>query len=380
LERGNEQERELSQRLWEFRQNLISELNRRFQLQLIGGASAHKESDADEQSTGITAGERFILAERWLESNIGPRWAPMLRMGLFTEARRQIMYREILHLLGSEGRRRLLSDLSRETEVYVLARIMHYSEKVPWAVQFTINLAQLLGLDDSVIQRARYLSTISDDMRRNMRNDLLLEIDGLMSRYSIATTDETRIELARRISLLQIKANFFIPEAYIGGGSAARFAQTGGYFMEDPLVRAHEAYQAALSQLPEIFHIIDEADGNITDALRQYELFKYINRFGISTRAVGVTSRQLQGFENLGAYLYRTNREAHQELQREFWFDILRQHKRALEHGAPVPTDPQTRGRRPVSPQTLEALEVLFFRFLERANEALVIMRRRTGL
>jgi hypothetical protein len=58
-------------------------------------------------------------------------------------------------------------------------------------------------------------------------------------------------------------------------------------------------------------HIVHEAGNNLTVAARQYELFKYMNRFMQAARQAGIDDARTRFFERMGAYPYRANREAH---------------------------------------------------------------------
>ncbi|HND33889.1 MAG TPA: hypothetical protein PLA94_28010, partial [Myxococcota bacterium] len=172
------------------------------------------------------------------------------------------------------------------------------------------------------------LATLSDGARLRERNRALVAGDTLQQQYNAEFSRllavhgieegpgamaalvarrlppaevERLVDLAERVSNMQSRANFFTVEAYIGAG-AGRMVVTG------LRVQGIEAYQAARSQLGMIEHIIAGRHGNVGDAGRQYEIYKYIQRFIQASRSAGVDHPAFAGFAAFAVLMTKLDR------------------------------------------------------------------------
>jgi hypothetical protein len=113
------------------------------------------------------------------------------------------------------------------------------------------------------------------------RNKLLLEIDELTKKANAAAPGSPEhVDLVKQITSKQMEANALTVEAYVGPG-AGRMTVSG------IKVVGHEAYQAAMSNLEMIQHILHESAGDVVVASREYEIYKYINRFAEAAEGGG---------------------------------------------------------------------------------------------
>jgi hypothetical protein len=136
------------------------------------------------------------------------------------------------------------------------------------------------------------------------RNKLLLEIDELTKQANAATPGSPEhIDLVKRITSKQMEANALTAEAYVGPG-AGRMTVSG------VKVVGQEAYQAAMSNLEMIQHILHETGGNIVVASREYEIYKYINRFAEAAESAGAKTQGLDYWKNFSGFASKTDRQA----------------------------------------------------------------------
>jgi hypothetical protein len=107
--------------------------------------------------------------------------------------------------------------------------------------------------------------------------------------------------LAIEISTKQLEANFLSREAYI---APAAMMSPG------KVETVTEAFHGAHAQLEMLEHIIHESGGDVVVAMREYEAYKYINRYSQFAIAGGIPDAEFQAFANISEYVYRTNRTA----------------------------------------------------------------------
>lgn len=378
LQTGDAMQRRLGQHILDYRAYIVRELGRLFNAAPVPGASELWISDVDMNVPGDDAGARLVNAEAWMRQNVGENWAEALRMSFFTEAGRLTRYADVINELPPQAQQEMRARLSRATELHTLARMLHYSQ--PHGAEGhagsmgslpenhpIIALARSLGVEAHTIGEMRRLAMESQPRREARRGELLREIDLLQSQFRQARTGPDRVRLAEQITQRQILANFYTPEAYIGPGAGVQTVQGRP-------VSGHEAYQAALSHLAEFHHIVAEAGGDMIQAAREYELFKYVNRYAQAARSAGLGGPSLTYFDNLAAYLYRVNRQAHSvEAHTETGhaaIDHPAQRLEAARRGAGFLNDPTT------APVTDVFLQSTIERFMQLTRETLPLMRQ----
>jgi hypothetical protein len=119
-----------------------------------------------------------------------------------------------------------------------------------------------------------------------------------------------------------------------------------------------------------IEHIMNQSGQDAATAAREYELYKYVNRFVASARNAGVSHPGMDYMEHLSEYLYRINRGAHGETAHA-WADP----KILSEGGGVKVTDlPQDAGGLP--PVTDQFVRAYFSQFFQFAREVLPKIRK----
>lgn len=341
--------KDIADQLKAYRDGIAADLESLFGAKPMTGGSKEAVSDIDFFTSGTAAGDDMIRAEAYMANKYGANWSEMFRMNLYTEGGRLTRYRDVLKGLGPAERVAMQAKLTAQTERFAFARMLQHAGGDADAIRRVESLAKSAGVD---LEELKSLATLDEAARTTKRAELSREIDALQAQYDAALTDVRKTELAEEISTKQIEANFYTEEAYIGPGAVETTVLKGP-------ISGHEAYQAALSNLEMIEHAIRQAGGDITLACREYELYKYINRFTEAAKKAGVESKTLTYFENLSEYVYRANRQAQEEVAHAFVDpDLL---------GRPGLTDlPQVGGATP--PVTDKFLQDQFQMFMDEAE------------
>ncbi len=372
LQSGTPQMKQVGRHILAYREWVLTQL-RKFNAAPVSSASTEWISDVDCNVKGGQAGRNLLAAERWMGENVGQHWAEMLRMSFFTEAGRLTQYEQVQQHMSPTARQGMHRGLSNLAEVYNLALMLQHAQHAATpearlrAIGEVMETAQALSLTQNQITEIQRLGQMSEATRQAIRDKLLPRIDLKVREFNRTRNNERRIQLAQEITTMQMEANFYTPEAYIGPGAGRQTVQGRS-------VEGHEAYQAALSHLQMFRHIIAEHQGNLVKAASEYELFKYVNRFAEAARSAGITGPELDFFENLSAYLYRVNRQAHSQdahLNSPNLGEMRNKSKRygSKEQGVPVPSDHSS------VPVTPEFLDTITRRFLETVNETLPKMK-----
>ncbi len=283
------------------------------------GGSEELVSDVDLQVIGADAGQMMIEAEAYMARQFGAGWSEMFRMNFYTEGRRLTRYQEVLGELRPGARVGMTKRITVEVERYTFARMLQHAGDDPAAIARVESSAQAVGVD---LNELRTLAALDEPTRAARRNALLQEIDALEAQYRTATGTRST-ELAEQISTKQIEANFYTYEANIGPGSLAR-SGVGD-------LAKWEAYQSALTQLDMIEHILATTGGDVVRASREYELFKYIGRFGDAAAAGGDVSPRMRLVRNQAKAVADGQRNmmeesAHRYLESSRVHDTLPQH------------------------------------------------------
>ena len=291
------------------RAELLSEIEAKFFAKQAPGASAEAVSDVDLISDGAKgaedAGAMMIAAEKFVKDRYGEGWSEALRMNFYTMAERLYMYSREMKGMSGQARAGLLADLSKQTDMYTVAKMMEYAKGDAAAMKRAQDYAKTLGVDVNSPEIQKLLNlTHSPEARLKERNRLLEKADELMKRYRAienSGSPQERMELAREITENQMRANFFTEEAYIGPGAAKMVVSQID-------VVGFEAKMAVTSQLSMVAHEVAKYGGKVEIAMREYEIYKYMNRFAGAARKAGSSNPKLAYFENLSAFIYKTER------------------------------------------------------------------------
>jgi len=299
LDRGSPEMRLAAQKLMERRAFIEKEVQEFFQAKLVGKPSTTAVSDVDRTTAGVDSGEMMRIAEEWVSQKYGPGWNEVLRMNFYTDITRLTQYEDVMKHLNPEQAAKLLAKTTEQTEIYNIAKMMHQgSTEEATALAKTLNI----NLDDPRIAEA--LATLKSGKSIEERNKLVEEIDKLVTKYkSLPDGSPEKLQLAEEITAQQMKANLFSDEAYIGPGAGRMIAG-------QVKVVGHEAYQAALSQMEMVAHQIHENAGDIAVAMRQYEIYKYMNRFATAAEMSGVKTEGIDFWKAISHYVNKTDRAA----------------------------------------------------------------------
>jgi hypothetical protein len=310
LEHGNPVMKKIGYNLVDFRKSVVERLAKPVAeggggvaAKTLGGASAEMVSDVDLQ---VASGKALIDAESWLAKEFGKNWGDIFRMAVYTEAGRLYKYADVMKALPRAARATLLRRLTVGTERLNFAKMLRHAGHDTESVARVERLMKTVISDERELAKIRELAAVEESAGQALRNQLLVEIDELSAKFATATKEE-QIKLAEEITEKQMMANYWTKEAYIGPGAGREAA--GGI-----RVVGLEAYQSAVSQLEMVEHIVHEVGGDVVKAAREYELFKYINRFAGAAGRAGQKSKFLTYFENVSEYLYRVYRGANAEI------------------------------------------------------------------
>ncbi len=358
-----------------YREEIVTTLAKDFGLHLSDpNASTHATSDIDLATTGSDAGSRMTAAERQMRERFGAGWSEMLRMNFYTEAERLFQYERVQGLMTPEAFGRLQERITGLAEVLNFAKMLQHAGRDTASVQRVESLMAHLSPDQQAAVRTRAAEPPGDAAAR--AQDLHVAIDNLAARFEAlqgqngtalpvgatgplppslpahlreainraVTPDELRIAVATAISELQMEANFRTTEANISPGANRQVVR-------GVAVRGHEAYQSALSQLEMIEHVIHQAGGNVEVAAREYELYKYIDRFIVATQLSGQPiSPAMLMYYQAAHDVYRNNRTSLQGVGRHDMSFLVAMHGQFITEAGSVL--PQMRDRATAAPES----------------------------
>ena len=303
--------------LQQHRQRVLASLERRFGAKPLPDASLTAVSDVDLNIAGRGAGAKVLQAEAQMAKDFGAGWADAYRMAFYTESSRLLAYRSVLEGLTDAEKaiylKKAMDQLTPRITLLNEAKSLAHAGEDAAAAARVRERAGKLGLDVSALEReaARLKSAAAAEERAK----LLTEVDGLMNRLSSKELSAgARQDLALEISAKQLEANFLSREAYIGPA-----AMLGPGKVQSTT----EAFHGAHSQLEMLEHILHESGGDVAVAMREYEAYKYINRFSGFAMAGGVPDAEFQAFANISEYVYRTNRVAQRAVGTLITDDVL---------------------------------------------------------
>jgi hypothetical protein len=343
------------------RDQISADLAERFGLHLSDpNASTHPSSDIDLATTGTDAGARMTAAERYMREHYGANWSEQLRMNFYTEAERLFMYEQVRPHMSEAAFGQLQGRITNLAEVLNFAKMLQHAAGNPESVARVEQLMTHLNADQLAQVRAKSAETPSESAARAQQ--LHADVDHLAVRFealrtssgttipaaaigplsetipahlreainSAVTPDELRVALASAISELQMEANFRTTEAYISPGA-------GRQVVRGVAVSGHEAYQSALGHLEMIEHAIHQAGGNVETAAREYELYKYINRFIVAMQLAGIPANSFMLMYYQAAHdIYRNSRTSLQDVNRQDMGYLLAMHNHFVSEAASV--------------------------------------------
>ncbi|MCB0644344.1 MAG: hypothetical protein KDC44_22020, partial [Phaeodactylibacter sp.] len=246
----------------------------------------------------------------------GPDWSEKFRMNFYTDASRLTKFQEVAGSMNKYQVAHAQQGITEATEIYNFAKMQQHAQGIKNADQRALALDRVKGLMDAAgldgVSRKKVaeLAELNPKQIRERRDAALLAVDQLMKAYKNPDLDSSaKADLALQITHKQMEANFFTVEAYIGPGAAK---MTIG----KQKVVGQEAYQAALSNLEMMEHAIRESGGDFIAAARNYELFKYIDRYLEAVKTSGMKldakmQQRVEFFSNLSVYLTQVHRGAH---------------------------------------------------------------------
>ena len=370
LDAGTPEMKLVAQNLVKYRSDIVARLGKAapteggFSAKVLSEASTEAISDVDLQ---VRTGRELIAAEEYMKNTFGANWESALRMNFYTEAGRLTKYSDVMKGLGRSARAALQRRITALAERLNLAKMLRHAGDDPDSI------ARVEGVMSSVVKspeeaaEIRQLAKFSEAEGLARRNELLKQVDDLMAGFDTLPARQ-RAGVAEEITKRQMEANFLTKEAYIGPGGM-RGATSGP-----------ESYQSALSQLEMIEHAIRESGGDVVRASREYELFKYINRFAAVAYRSGAQSKMMAYFESLSEYIYRVFREGHAEIPSGLpadWTTRSRFEYKGVGLGAGHWVRPSDVGAFPI-PRAKDAfLQSQFNDFLQEATKALPTIKKK---
>jgi len=265
----------------EKRDLLSGELQGKYLAQTLSGASTKPESDIDLSFLGMDAGKNVKEAEEEMAAKFGPAWESMLRMNFYTGLER-LMAADIAILeLKDAGKG---SDITTANSTANRNKITLELNKIKQAahrmkVERTnaaagINPSQeTLTIAGKPYETGKLLAALIGENNKARKHELYTEIDGLMVKLDESKKRNDKnsiISISANISELQLLANFYTDEAYIGPGMS--------FFIKNGQFNTMHARASISANQEMIEHIIHEHHGDAQAALKQYEIYKYIYR------------------------------------------------------------------------------------------------------
>jgi hypothetical protein len=294
----------MGQRLMRFRDHVVKKLESKFGVTQLPGAGTELISDVDLALSGANAGEKLIAAEKFMSATYGSNWSRMLRLNLYSDVPRLRKYREILHLLSPDEKAAMLGRLTGLTRRFAFARMLQSAGGNRKLLARVRSLASRAGVDlrENELQ-ALVIYRKSDRIAR--RNELLKKTDELMPQFENTAPGEEKVRLAEKITTGEMKARLYTEEAYVGPGALKPRS-------EGPLT-PQEAVQSAFSQLDLLVEDIAKSGGDIVKAAREYEVYKYMNRFATVVRESGIQHPALAKIERTANLVYKGARDIRSE-------------------------------------------------------------------
>lgn len=271
--------------LREFREHIVKDLNEKFGLVLSDPkASTNASSDIDLAANGNDAGKKVVEAEKYMKDTYKEEWSQLLRMNFYTEAERLFMYENARKFMDEKSFGKLQREISDRATILNFAKMLQHAGT---EASSKARIEKLMGyLPEEQRSQIRKLAMETPAVSQEKVRTMLLAIDELVkekSKLSESDPDykEKVVELDKKITMMQMEANFRTTEAYISPGA-------GRHVVRGVAVEGHEAYQSVMANLEMIEHVIHIAGGNVEMAIREYEMYKYISRIIVASTTAGV--------------------------------------------------------------------------------------------
>ncbi len=301
LQSGGEDAAKIGKHIADRRNAIIADLKSRGAAPLED-ASSEAVSDFDlnvKGQDGQGAGERVLAFEKDMADKFGPHWSEDWLINFYTDKSQLLSVDQALKMVSPAKRAQIMKEVTEKAEKLNFAKMLEHAGDDEKAVAQVQEMMKAAGVKYNVDD----LRAIAKEIHGRGRDTILREIDAKVAQLEkLPAGDAKRIQLAEDITKAQMEANFLSVEAYIGPA-----AVKGG-----PLTMA-EAYQNAMSQLEMMQHAIGASGGDIVRACREYEFFKYVNRYVAAAKKAGVSNAKLDYFEGLSSYVYKRARSAHME-------------------------------------------------------------------
>jgi len=271
--------------LGQYREKIVKDLNEKFGLVLSDPkASTHASSDIDLAANGKDAGKKVIDAEKYMKDTYKDEWSQLLRMNFYSEAERLFMYENARKFMDADSFGKLQREISNKAATLNFAKMLQHAGAEPSS---KARIEKLMAyLPEEQRSQIRKLAMETPAVSQEKVKTLLLAIDELVNEKSkLSESDpdykQKVVELDKKITLMQMEANFRTTEAYISPGA-------GRHVVRGVAVEGHEAYQSVMANLEMIEHVIHIAGGNVEMAIREYEMYKYISRIIVASTTAGV--------------------------------------------------------------------------------------------
>ena len=306
LKNGGDDAAKMSKNIAAYRSEIIERFKARGASPL-DNASTEAVSDFDLNvvpKDGKGAGERLLEFEKEMSQSFGPQWSEALLMNFYTDKSQLMAVDEALKMVkGTPEHAKILKRVTEKSEKLNFAKMLEHAGDSPAARQQVLELMQQAGVKYSLAELDDVIKGLKGADKEASRAAKLLEVDKLQKELAaLPANSPERAAKLEKITEVQMEANFLTKEAYIGPAAVKGGALSNA-----------EAYQSALSQLEMIGHVIGENGGDILKASREYELYKYINRYTAAAKKAGVETPRGTFFENYSNYIYKRAREGMSE-------------------------------------------------------------------
>jgi hypothetical protein len=287
------------------RNKVIALLDATFEAKPVGAASKNPESDADLNISGSDAGARLLACRQFLDAQF-PGWAKTYRMALMIGSERVSSLENVASSLSLVEREAIRKSVSLEVEALTTARRMRGIENPEERA------ALLQGLNPQQRNLAEGLAAMSSAELSKRHDAALLAGDDAMQKLSMAKTPEEKLKWAKEATHQQMLANAIGSEAYIAPASVQAFVTAPDAAAMRSVLKSLDParrYDVLLDQIDMISHQV-HASGGVLKAMRNYECYKYIERFIATVEAAGIEDSRITYLKSIADLHYRVDRQA----------------------------------------------------------------------
>lgn len=306
LKNGGDDAEKMMKNIAGFRQKEIAKLEAQG-AKPLENASTEAASDFDLNVVPTKeegAGARVLRLEKQMVEDFGANWSEALLINFYTDKSQLLAVDDALKMMkGSPEHAKIMQRVTEKAEKLNFAKMLEHAGESQSARQQVLELMKDAGVKYSLEELDDVIKGLKGADKEASRASKLLEVDKLQKELeALPPNSPQRAKKLEQITEMQMEANFLTKEAYIGPA-----AVKGG------ALSSSEAYQNALSQLEMISHVIAENGGDILKASREYELYKYVNRYTAAAKKAGVETPRGTFFENFSNYIYKRAREGASE-------------------------------------------------------------------